>query len=116
MHLTAYGGVETNLFHGVIAESQSFPPIFNVSESQFMYDAFVERVGCDGEDDTLACLRDQDVAVLQNASISIPLPGRNSTPNFLYGAVVDGDLIPEIPYILFAEGKFVNVPSVFGYV
>ena len=81
-----------------------------------MYDAFAERVGCDGEDDTLACLRNQDVATLQNASISTPFPGRNGTPNYLYGAVVDGDLIPEIPYKLFKEGKLVNVPSVFGYV
>ncbi|EKM56747.1 uncharacterized protein PHACADRAFT_207938 [Phanerochaete carnosa HHB-10118-sp] len=114
IHLTAYGGVHTDLFHGVIAESQSFPPVFNVSGNQYAYDALVERTGCNNESDTLACLRALDIAVLQNASVVISYPGRNNTPNYLYGAAVDGDLIPDIPYNLFAQGKFVDVPSVFG--
>ena len=114
VHLTAFGGADTDLFAGVIAESQSFPPIFNVSGSQFAYDALVARTNCTSETDTLACLRALDSATLQNASIAIPYPGRNDTPNFLYGAVVDGDLIPDIPYILFMNGEFVDVPSVFG--
>lgn len=114
VHLTAYGGAHTDLFHGAIAESQSFPPIFNVSGMQFAYDALVERTGCNNGQDTLACLRALDIATLQNASIAIPYPGRNGTPNFLYGAIVDGDLIPDIPYNLFSQGEFVDVPSVFG--
>jgi carboxylesterase type B len=114
VHLTAFGGAPTNLFHGVIAESQSFPPIFNVSFIQFAYDALVNRTGCTNETDTLACLRGLDIATLQNASIAIPYPGRHNTPNFLYGAIVDGSLIPDIPYNLFLAGKFVDVPSVFG--
>lgn len=114
IHLTAFGGADTDLFAGVIAESQSFPPIFNVSSSQFAYDALVERTNCTEEADTLACLRALDIDVLQNDSIAMPFPGRNNTPNFFYNAVVDGDLIPDIPYKLFMNGMFVDVPSVFG--
>ena len=114
VQLTAYGGAPTNLFQGVIAESQSFPPIFNVSGIQYTYDALVNRTGCSNESDTLACLRALDIATLQNASIAIPYPGRSNPPNYLYGAIVDGDLIPDIPYNLFSQGKFVDVPSVFG--
>lgn len=114
MHLTAFGGTPTDLFHGVIAESQSFPPTLNVSEAQFMYDALVERVGCANSTDSLACLRALDINTLQDNNIAIPLPGRSSPPLFLYNAIVDGDFLPDLPFKLFDEGKFVKVPSVFG--
>ncbi|KAI0689779.1 triacylglycerol lipase [Cytidiella melzeri] len=114
VHLTAYGGKPTNLFQGVAAESLSFPELFNITSSQFMYDGFVERTGCAGTADTLACLRGSDVAVLQNASVDTPLPGRTNPPNFLYGATIDGDLIPEVPFKLWQGGKIVNVPAIFG--
>ncbi|KAI0810878.1 triacylglycerol lipase [Irpex lacteus] len=114
VHLTAFGKKETNLFHATAAESQSFPGLLDIPGSQFAYDAFVERTGCTNATDTLACLRALDSESLQKASIAIPLPGRNNTPNFLYGAVVDGDLIPDIPFNLFTQGRFVNVPTIFG--
>ena len=116
LQLTAFGGRDTDLFHAVIAESQSFPPIFTVSEAQFQYDALAERTGCSDATDSLQCLRDLDISDLQNNNIAIPFPGRNNTPNFLYNAILDGDLIPDYPYVLFQQGKFVKVPSVFGYV
>jgi carboxylesterase type B len=99
-----------------MAESQSFPQLFNVSGSQFIYDAFVERAGCSGASDTLACLRGLDSATLQNASVSMPLPGRTHPPNFLYSTTIDGDLIPDLPFNLFNDGRFVDVPTVFGSV
>ena len=105
-----------NLFHAVIGNSQSFPPILTVSESQFQYNALIKRTGCSNAVDSLKCLRDLDISDLQNNNIAIPFPGRNNTPNFLYNAILDGDLIPDYPYVLFQQGKFVKVPSVFGYV
>ena len=112
--MTAYGGKSTDLFHAVIAESQSFPPTFTVSEAQFQYNALAERTGCLSATDSLQCLRDLDISDLQNNNIAIPFPGRNSTPVFLYNAIVDGDFLPDYPYVLFQQGKFVKVPSVFG--
>ena len=114
LHLTAFGGAPTDLFHGVIGESQSFPPMFNVSESQFMYDALVERVGCSNSTDSLACLRAVDIGTLQSNNIAIPFPGRNNSALFPYNAIVDGDFLPDLPFRLFDEGNFVKVPSVFG--
>ena len=112
--LLAFGETTTNLFHGVIAESQSFPTLFTVPQSQFIYDALVERVSCDNSTDTLQCLRDVDVSILQGNNTNMPLPGRKHTPDFLYGSILDGKFLVDIPYRLFAEGRFVKVPSVFG--
>ncbi|KAL5528651.1 hypothetical protein ACEPAF_7787 [Sanghuangporus sanghuang] len=114
LHLTAFSGASTDLFHAVIAESQSFPPILTVSGAQFEYDALVERVGCANSTDSLACLRALNISTLQNNNIAIPFPGRDNPPNFLYGAIVDGNFLPDVPFRLFEEGKFVRVPSVFG--
>ncbi|KAH8119021.1 Alpha/Beta hydrolase protein [Phellopilus nigrolimitatus] len=114
LHLTAFSGAPTNLFHAVIAESQSFPTTLTVSQAQFQYDALAERVGCANESDTLACLRATNISTLQKDNIAIPFPGRENPPDFLYNAIVDGDFLVDFPFNLFAQGKFIKVPSVFG--
>lgn len=116
LQMTAFGGAPTNLFQAVIGESQSFPTTLTVPQAQFQYDALVQRVGCANASDTLACLRSTPISVLQNANIAIPFPGRNLPPDFLYNAVIDGSFLIDFPFRLFSEGKFVKVPSVFGYV
>lgn len=112
--MLAFSGATTDLFQGVIGESQSFPPTRTVPEAQFQYDALVERIGCANSTNSLECLRAVDISGLQNGNIAIPFPGRNNTPNFLYNAIVDGDFLSDFPYKLFSQGKFVKVPSVFG--
>ena len=113
--LLAFGEATTNLFHGVIAESQSFPILFTVPQSQFIYDALVERVGCTNSTDSLQCLRDVNINVLQGSSTNMPLPGRKHTPqNLLYGSILDDKFLVDMPYNSFAEGDFIRVPSVFG--
>lgn len=116
LQMTAFGGAPTNLFQAVIGESQSFPTTLTVPQAQFQYDALVQRVGCANASDTLACLRSTPVSIFQNANIAIPFPGRNLPPDFLYNAVIDGSFLIDFPFRLFSEGKFVKVPSVFGYV
>ena len=115
MLLTAFGGNETSLFHAVAAESQSFPTIYTVDQSQFAYDLLVERAGCGDQEDTLACLRKLDTKDLQNANKKQPLPGRKNAVTFQYSTTIDGDFLTDIPYKLYAEGKFVKVPSIFGW-
>ena len=112
--LLAFGETTTNLFHGVIAESQSFPTLFTVSQSQFIYDALAERVGCANATDSLQCLRDVDISVLQGNNTNMPLPGRVNPPNFLYGSILDDKFLVDMPYNSFAEGRVIKVPSVFG--
>ncbi|KAH8119020.1 triacylglycerol lipase [Phellopilus nigrolimitatus] len=114
LHLAAFSGAPTNLFHAVIAESQSFPTTQTVSQAQFQYDVLVERVGCANESDTLACLRATNITTLQKHSAAIPFRGRKKPPVFSYNAVVDGNFLVDFPYNLFTQGKFIKVPSVFG--
>lgn len=83
-------------------------------QSQFIYDALVERTGCSSAEDSLACLRGLDISVLQGNNTNMPLPGRTNPPNFLYGSILDGKFLVDIPFKLFAEGRFIKVPSVFG--
>ena len=116
LQMTAFSGADTNLFHAVIGESQSFPTTLSVEQAQFQYDTLVSRAGCDNSTDTLSCLRGLDISVLQNNNKDIPFPGRTNAPDFTFNAIVDGDFIADFPFNLFAQGKFVKVPSVFGYV
>lgn len=112
--LSAYGGRDDGLFHATIAESQSFAPMLTIDESQFAYDNLVSRTGCSTAMDTLACLRGLDIATLQRENIATPLPGAQEPPLFFYGPMVDGDLVPDYTYRMFEEGRFLEVPVIFG--
>jgi carboxylesterase type B len=121
LHLSAYGGRDDGLFHAAAAESQSFGAQLTVEESQYQYDALVQRVGCDTAagpvGDTLKCLREVDVSVIAENNINIPTPGGGGgDPLYMYSNVIDGTFTPDYTYNLFAQGKFVKVPVIFGYV
>ncbi|KAJ2895753.1 alpha/beta-hydrolase [Zalerion maritima] len=64
----------------------------------------------------MQCLRETDFEILQDVgNAASPFPGRNSSPLFYWTPAVDGDLIPDLPYTLFQQGKLVRVPSLFGW-
>ncbi|KAI9371926.1 Alpha/Beta hydrolase protein [Aspergillus egyptiacus] len=112
--LSAYSGRDDGLFHAAAAESQSFASMYTIDEAQFAYDNLVARTGCNDTLDTLACLRSLDTATLQRENIATPLPGAHEPPLYFYAPVVDGDLVPDYTYRMFAEGRFVRVPVIFG--
>ena len=112
--LSAYGGKAEGLFHGALAESQSFPSMRNTSTSQPIYDSLVSRTGCSKKKDTLACLRGLSVAALQHENYNLPLPGAKEPPLYVYGPTVDSDLVPDYTYNLFHQGRFLKVPVIFG--
>ena len=118
LQLAAYGGRDDKLFHQTIAESQSFGAIRTVAESQYQYDELVERVGCSknqtGGADTLACLRKVPIATLQYENINTPFPGQKRNPLFPYNPTLDHDFLTEVTIALFEQGKFVNVPAIYG--
>ncbi|CAI7612081.1 unnamed protein product [Penicillium glandicola] len=112
--LSAYGGKDEGLFVAAAAESQSFGPVLNVTESQFAYNALVTATACDSSSNTLACLRNLDVNALQQQNVNRPYPGAKGKPLYLYGPTIDEDLVVDYTYRLFHDGKFVKVPVIFG--
>ncbi|KAL4752663.1 hypothetical protein BDW72DRAFT_61178 [Aspergillus terricola var. indicus] len=112
--LSAYGGRDDGLFHAAAAESQSFATMLTVDESQFAYDNLVNRTGCSDAGDTLNCLRNLDIEDLQYENIVTPFPGAQQPPLYMYGPTIDGDLIQDYTYSLFQQGKFIQVPVIFG--
>lgn len=110
----AYGGRDDGLFHATAAESQSFPPLRTVNESQFAYDNLVIRTNCSDYDDTLACLRNLTATELQEYNYNMPFPGAEEAPLYMYGPTLDFDFVSDYSFKQYAEGKFVKVPAIAG--
>ncbi|ORY11650.1 Alpha/Beta hydrolase protein [Clohesyomyces aquaticus] len=112
LQLTAFGGRDDKLFIAATAESQAFPPIRNVSESQFQYDLLLEKTGCKD----LKCLREMDAVTFQKAvkSIRAPFPGAKNPPIWFYNPTLDNDFIKDYTYNEIKARHFVNVPTIFG--
>jgi carboxylesterase type B len=112
--LSAYGGKGQGLFHAAAAESQSFATMLTLNQSQFAYNNLVIRTGCASETNTLACLRGLEMEALQRGNVNTPFPNAQGAPLYLYGPVVDGDLVPDFTYRLFHQARFIKVPTIFG--
>ncbi|KAH8668916.1 Alpha/Beta hydrolase protein [Xylariales sp. PMI_506] len=113
LHLTAYGGKDFGLFHAAAAESVSFATVLTATEAQYQYKIFATRLGCVGTN-SLACLRSKTSVELQAENYNIPFPGASSPPLYMWNPTIDNDIISDYTYNLFANGKFVKVPVIFG--
>ncbi|KAK0671394.1 putative esterase lipase [Cercophora samala] len=119
MHLVAHGGRDDGLFHGAILESIFFPAQPFVGELGWQFDRVLNQTGCQGGNSTerMECLRGADVKVLQEvANHAQPFPGRPDPPLpiFYWTPCIDGELIEDLPYKLFKEGKNIKVPVMMG--
>jgi carboxylesterase type B len=114
MQVTAYGGRDDGLFHATSAESQSFPPLRTVNESQYAYDNLVIRADCASSADTLACLRNITADDLQAINFQVPYPGAQAAPLYGYGPTLDFDFVSDYTLRAYAEGKYVKVPAIYG--
>lgn len=115
LHLIAYGGQDQGLFHAAAAESVSFATVLTANESRFEFDNLALRLGCVGSDaETVACLRNKTALEIQELNYNVPYPGAAAPPLYMYNPVIDGDLLQELTYTAFAEGRFVGVPVIFG--
>ena len=114
LQLAAYGGRNDNLFHGSIAESQSFGALRTIDESQYQYDSLVNRTNCSGSKDTLACLRNLDVTAFQTQNILTRFPDTTADPLFAYNPTLDHDFIQDYTFNLYSSGKFVKLPAIYG--
>ncbi|KAL7619681.1 hypothetical protein AAE478_010222 [Parahypoxylon ruwenzoriense] len=113
LQMVAYGGKHTSLFHAAAAESVSFATVLTVEESQYLYNNFSARVGCTGSD-SLSCMRSKTPGELQAQNFGMPYPGEDNAPLYTWNPVIDNDLIVDYTYKLFAEGRFVKVPVIYG--
>jgi len=114
LHLTAYGGLDEGLFHAAAAEEATFGNMYTIEQSQYEYDALVERVGCSTAADSLACLRTLNITYLQENNYNIPFTGSPGAPIYMYQPTIDGELIPDYTDRLLSEGMFIKVPVIFG--
>ncbi|KIJ51870.1 hypothetical protein M422DRAFT_26556 [Sphaerobolus stellatus SS14] len=114
IHMLAYGGKETNLFHAVIGVSPFFPGLMKLEDREYQFDLFVSRAGCDGAENSLACLRSKDSKTLQKANLDVTFPKRKGNAMFPYPPVVDGEFLTDNTQALFMQEKFVKVPAIFG--
>ncbi|KAF2967191.1 hypothetical protein GQX73_g6362 [Xylaria multiplex] len=108
--LLTYGGRTDGLFHRSIQESGSAASAwYNGSDwYQPIYDKIVDQANCTQAIDTLKCLRTLDyetIFPLLNASTVVG-PGWYPT--------VDGDVIPAYPTELLQQGRFAQVPHLYG--
>ncbi|ROW18363.1 hypothetical protein VPNG_00195 [Cytospora leucostoma] len=117
LHLTAYGGRDDSLFAAAIAESVFFPAQPFVPQLEYQFDRLANGTGCASAPDQLACLRSLGTGALQAQNVPSPFPGRTAAPlpSFYWTPCVDGDLVRDLPYNLFAQGRFISgVPLLFG--
>ena len=112
LQLTAFGGRNDNLFHAAAAESAAFPPLRNVNQSQWQYDALLERSGCQD----LACLSLLDAVTFQDAvrNVKIPFPGGKSPPIYFWNPTLDYDFVQDYTYNALKNNHYVKVPTIFG--
>ncbi|MCJ1393470.1 hypothetical protein MMC18_006345 [Xylographa bjoerkii] len=113
-HLVAYAGRNDSLFHAAAAQSQSFPAVRTVAQSQYQYDHLVSRANCSSHNDTLACLRSLPIAAFQAVNLNEPFPRATKAPIFPYNPVIDNDFVTDYPIRSFTSGKFLKVPTIFG--
>ncbi|KAI2469061.1 alpha/beta-hydrolase [Annulohypoxylon bovei var. microspora] len=113
LQMVAYGGKSSGLFHGAAAESVSFAPVLTVEQSQYQYDNFTTRLGCNGTH-SLACLRNKTYLELQTANTRWPYPGLTQVPLYMWNPVLDNDFLTDYTYNSFAKGNFAKVPVIFG--
>lgn len=114
MQLTAYGGRDDGLFHATAAESQSFPGLRTIEESQYNYNGLVIRSGCVSSNDTLSCLRSLNATALQAVNVITPFPGAQKAPLYPYGPTLDYDFVSDYTFRAYATGRFVKVPGIYG--
>jgi carboxylesterase type B len=112
MQLTAFGGRNDNLFHAAAAESAAFPPLRDVEQSQWQYNALLEKAGCAD----IACLASLDAVTFQTAvrSLKVPFPGGKNPPIYFWNPTLDRDFIQDYTVNQLQQGRFVQVPTIFG--
>ena len=118
--MALYGGdanyKDKPLFRGAIMNSGSIVPADPVDcpKGQAVYDQVVDRAGCAGSEDTLACLREVDYETFFEAVNSAPGILSYNSVALSYLPRPDGGALPDSPDVLVKEGRYHAVPMIIG--
>ena len=77
---------------------------YSANTSHLVYDGIVNRTGCTGAEDTLACLRTVDFDTLKAAF--------NISAEFVWLPRTDGSFFSDFPQHLVSQGKVANIPLI----
>ena len=104
------------LFRGAIMNSGSIIPADPVDcpKGQVIYDQVVDKAGCAGANDTLACLRTVPYDKFLYAVNSVPAFFSYSSVALSYLPRPDGKVLTKSPEVLVLEGKYAAVPMIIG--
>ncbi|PBK93163.1 alpha/beta-hydrolase [Armillaria gallica] len=93
------------LFRAAITSSSFLPSqyAFNDVVPEFLFNSVVSKANCTSAANSLACLRNADVNLLEQ--ININLCGSGFFGTFVFVPVVDGDFIKQRPALALLEGK-----------
>ncbi|KAK7017378.1 carboxylic ester hydrolase, partial [Favolaschia claudopus] len=99
------GKTEPQLFRAAITSSTFLPSQYdyNCRIPELIYSEFVAQTNCSGAADSLACLRQADVDVLETANTNINSAAFYGT--FALVPVVDGEFIRQRPTLSLSQGK-----------
>ncbi|KAF5011699.1 hypothetical protein FDECE_2208 [Fusarium decemcellulare] len=105
-HLLAYGGQNKGLFRAAIAQSGGvISPVgpLTLEEQEVTCNFVLNATGCLGSKNTLNCLRDTPVELLDNTFRQLS-----------FNPVIDGALVPDIQSRSLRRGRFAKVPLLIG--
>ncbi|KAK0463614.1 Alpha/Beta hydrolase protein [Desarmillaria tabescens] len=93
------------LFRAAITSSSFLPSqyAFNDVIPEFLYNAVVSGTNCTSAANTLTCLRNADVNLLEQINVQLCISGFFGT--FVFVPVVDGTFIKQRPALALQEGK-----------
>ncbi|KAE9406254.1 alpha/beta-hydrolase [Gymnopus androsaceus JB14] len=97
---------DTSLFRGAILESgvSTSVPVLPPADYQNVYDALVNLTGCSSSSDTFQCIQTVNESVLEDAANTIA-GAPNSYSARPWAVAIDGEIIPDSPAVLTAQGK-----------
>lgn len=101
------------LFHRAIAHSSPATSVYGQDRATGIATRFLETV--DVAPEAVASLRELPVATLVEAANSVYAQVPETTPGVIaFTPVVDGDLVPEHPVTVLADGRGIPVPLLIG--
>ncbi|KAI7495675.1 hypothetical protein KC357_g532 [Hortaea werneckii] len=119
LHILAYGAEKPVPFQQAIAESQILEPQLTGNVTDRAMHRLVDAVGCNSSDvnspTTVSCLRDLSLEDLLSAQTATHLDGPGANIGDEWMPIVDGDIIPDTPSTLIAQGRFANITTMVGW-